>query len=79
MCQPALPLTSTYLELVSLSLLYEDATILPIAMVIKSMLPWNDKKYDEFQDPRSYQQEDCVSCRVLGRTIRHDTESNTEP
>lgn len=60
-------------RLVSRLLPHDYATSILTVTMIKDLLPWNDRKYDDFQNPRSYQQEDCVSCRVLGRVSYDDT------
>jgi len=37
-------------------------------MVIREMLSLKGDKFDDFKDPKAFEQEDCLSCRVLGST-----------
>ncbi|KAK4946563.1 hypothetical protein LTR10_014415 [Elasticomyces elasticus] len=37
-------------------------------MVLKEMLSAKTQKFDDFEDPKAFEKDDCLSCRIVGST-----------
>ena len=44
-------------------------------MALKELFARKGEKYDEFDNPNALEREDCLSCRVVGKTIAPNFEA----